>query len=82
ARVWRAGSGVPPEPSEPLSAGRREQHARRARSPDPFAAKPQPFDEFTVHDKLRVGPTANELIHAVTRAVRNAFLNSDSPAAG
>ncbi|MEO6567628.1 MAG: hypothetical protein ABIO94_02595 [Opitutaceae bacterium] len=41
ARVSRAGSGVPPEPSEPLSARRREQHAGRGRSPDPFAAKPE-----------------------------------------
>ena len=34
ARVPRAGLGVPSKPSEPLSAGRREQHARRVRSPN------------------------------------------------
>jgi hypothetical protein len=33
-RVSRVGLGVPPEPSEPLSARRREQQARRLRSPD------------------------------------------------
>src|ERR1035437_3354030 len=33
-RVSRVGWGVSPEPSEPLSAGRRAQHARRVRSPD------------------------------------------------
>ena len=33
-RVSRVGLGVSPEPSEPLSAGRRAQHARRVFSPD------------------------------------------------
>jgi len=51
-RVPRVGLGVPPEPSEPAPAGRREQHAGRVRSPDQIDPS---------QSKLRgIGPRANK----------------------